>query len=57
MDGSRRPVDNYANCNWGRAPSQAIVTSSAKTSEQKRFYQKFIQVNNFFKNIYLLMSL
>lgn len=44
MDGTRRPIDSYRNCNWGRAPSQAIVTSSAKSAQQKRFYQKFIKV-------------
>uniref|UniRef100_A0A146M2V3 Melanotransferrin n=1 Tax=Lygus hesperus TaxID=30085 RepID=A0A146M2V3_LYGHE len=43
VDGSRRPVSEYENCNWGRVPSSAVVTSSAKTAKVRRMYQKFLQ--------------
>lgn len=44
VDGSRRPVDDYLHCNWGRAPSHALVTTSAKTGEERRLYQRFLKV-------------
>lgn len=42
-DGSRRPVNDYLNCNWGRVPTDALVISSAKQSEVKQAYQDFLQ--------------
>jgi hypothetical protein len=42
-DGSRRPVDDYLSCNWGRVPSDAIVTSSAVSFEDRRKYQLFLE--------------
>lgn len=42
-NGQRMPVTEYLNCNWGMVPSNAIVTSSARTIEQRKQYQKFLQ--------------
>ncbi|KAK6621973.1 hypothetical protein RUM44_001780 [Polyplax serrata] len=42
VDGTRRPIEQYLTCNWGRTPSQAIVTSSAKAFTKRRAIQKFI---------------
>ncbi|KAL0811384.1 hypothetical protein ABMA28_009793 [Loxostege sticticalis] len=41
-DGSRRPVTEWENCNWGRVPADAIVTSSAATPHQRKRYQNFL---------------
>jgi melanoma-associated antigen p97 len=40
-NGQRMPVSDYLQCNWGMVPSNAIVTSSARTFEQRKKYQKF----------------
>lgn len=42
-NGQRMPVTEYLQCNWGLVPSNAIVTSSARTIEERRQYQKFLQ--------------
>jgi melanoma-associated antigen p97 len=42
-NGQRMPVTEHLNCNWGIVPSNAIVTSSARTIEQRKQYQKFLQ--------------
>ncbi|KAK7603014.1 hypothetical protein V9T40_003013 [Parthenolecanium corni] len=42
-DGSRRPVGEYHNCNWGKVTSDAIVSSSAKSSDVRKKYQAFLQ--------------
>lgn len=42
-NGQRMPVTEYLNCNWGMVPSNAIVTSSARTIEQRKQYQKFLK--------------
>ncbi|XP_068083079.1 transferrin 2 isoform X2 [Anabrus simplex] len=42
-DGSRATIDGYRNCNWGSVPTHAIVTSSVKSPELRRMYQKFLQ--------------
>lgn len=42
-NGQRMPVTKYLDCNWGLVPSNAIVTSSARTPEQRRKYQKFLK--------------
>ncbi|KAK7866940.1 hypothetical protein R5R35_014716 [Gryllus longicercus] len=42
-DGRHASVDEYRNCNWGSVPSHAVVTSSAKTVDQRRLYQKFLK--------------
>jgi melanoma-associated antigen p97 len=42
-NGQRMPVSDYLQCNWGMVPSNAIVTSSARTPEQRRKYQKFLE--------------
>ncbi|KAK9501998.1 hypothetical protein O3M35_012612 [Rhynocoris fuscipes] len=43
LDGSRKSVDMFEQCNWGVVPSSAIVTSSAKTMKVRRLYQRFLQ--------------
>lgn len=42
LDGSRRPVTDWESCNWGRVPADAIVTSSAASSAQRKKYQRFM---------------
>lgn len=42
-NGQRMPVSDYLQCNWGMVPSNAIVTSSARTPTQRRQYQKFLE--------------
>lgn len=42
-NGQRMPVSDYLQCNWGMVPSNAIVTSSARTIEQRKRYIKFLQ--------------
>lgn len=42
-DGTRRPIDDYRACNWGSVPSDAIVTSSASTFENRQKLQKFLE--------------
>jgi Transferrin. len=46
-DGSRRPVDDYANCYWGTVPTHTLVTSSATTLQQRKNYQRFFRVSMF----------
>lgn len=41
-DGTRRPITEYLQCNWGLVPSHALVTSSARTAEERRRYQSFL---------------
>lgn len=41
-DGQRRPLNEYRQCNWGLVPSHALVTSSARSSEERRHYQRFL---------------
>lgn len=41
-DGSRRPISEYRQCNWGLVPSHALVTSSARSQEERKHYQQFI---------------
>ncbi|XP_041985577.1 melanotransferrin [Aricia agestis] len=41
-DGSRMPVTRYEECNWGRVPADAVVTSSAATVEQRKRYQRYL---------------
>lgn len=45
-NGQRMPVEDYLQCNWGMVPSNAIVTSSARTPEERRKYVKFLQEAN-----------
>ncbi|RZC33632.1 melanotransferrin, partial [Asbolus verrucosus] len=42
-DGSRRSVDDYLSCNWGKVPTDAIVTTSASSFEKRRKYQLFLE--------------
>lgn len=42
-DGSRRPIDDFRACNWGSVPTNAIVTSSATTIEDRVKLQKFLE--------------
>lgn len=41
-NGKRMGVDDYLQCNWGTVPTNAIVTSSARTIEQRKQYQRFL---------------
>lgn len=41
-DGLRRPLSEYRQCNWGLVPSHALVTSSARTSQERKHYQQFL---------------
>lgn len=45
MDGSRRPINEYQTCNWGMAPTDAIVTTSAKSSATRLMYQNWLHVS------------
>ncbi|KAK7015526.1 Ferric iron binding [Halocaridina rubra] len=42
-DGTHRPLTEYEQCNWGSIPSNAIVTTSAKSLEQRRNIQDFLK--------------
>jgi len=44
VDGSRRPINEFNNCNWGIVPTDAIVTTSAKSSTARSLYQRWLQV-------------
>lgn len=41
-DGLRRPLSEYRQCNWGLVPSHALVTSSARTADERKHYQQFL---------------
>ncbi|XP_015924816.1 transferrin 2 [Parasteatoda tepidariorum] len=43
-NGATANIDSYKTCNWGFVPAHAVVTSSAASPEQKRFYQKFLSM-------------
>lgn len=42
IDGQRLPLSEYRQCNWGLVPSHALVTSSARSSEERKRYQQFL---------------
>lgn len=42
LDGRRSPLSEYRSCSWGKVTSHAVVTSSARTSEERRQYQRFL---------------
>ncbi|XP_061389109.1 transferrin 2-like [Musca vetustissima] len=42
-DGRRVPVSEFRQCNWGLIPSDAVVTSSARTFLERKKYQKFLR--------------
>lgn len=42
-DGSRKPIDDHLNCNWGEIPSNAVVVSSATETEKRNLYQSFLE--------------
>lgn len=41
-DGTRKPLSEYRQCNWGLVPSHALVVSSARTTEERKRYQRFM---------------
>lgn len=43
LDGGRRPLADYQSCNWGRIPSHAVLTTSAKTEALRLKYQRFLK--------------
>nr|CAH0103781.1 unnamed protein product [Daphnia galeata] len=42
VDGTRRSVHEYRDCNWGQIPGDAVVTTSARGIEMRQKYQKFL---------------
>ncbi|XP_050694554.1 melanotransferrin-like [Eriocheir sinensis] len=42
-DGGHAPISDFRRCNWGVVPSNAIVTTSAKSKEQRRLLQEFLK--------------
>ncbi|RXG58964.1 Melanotransferrin [Armadillidium vulgare] len=44
LDGRHAPLSDYMTCNWGEVASNAIVTSSAKTQDEREALQKFLKV-------------
>jgi len=42
-NGERRNIEDWRSCYWGELPSHVVVTTSAKDSEVRLRYQKFIQ--------------
>ncbi|XP_055912472.1 melanotransferrin [Eupeodes corollae] len=42
-DGRRVPITEYMQCNWGLIPSDAVVTSSARTLKEREKYQHFLE--------------
>lgn len=43
QDGSRRPVDEYQSCYWDVVPTHTVVTTSAKSAELRKNYQRFLK--------------
>ncbi|CAL8115042.1 unnamed protein product [Orchesella dallaii] len=43
LEGSRRDVDDWKSCNWGRVPAHAVVTSSVKSPRLRLRYQRYLQ--------------
>ncbi|KAF0305802.1 Melanotransferrin [Amphibalanus amphitrite] len=43
LDGGRRPLADYQMCNWGRIPSHAVLTTSAKPHDLRIKYQRFLK--------------
>lgn len=42
-DGSRKSIDEFDACHWGKIPSNAIVVSSATGPSKRKLYQKFLE--------------
>lgn len=42
LDGSRANINEYHSCSWGRVPSHAVVTSSARSFDERREFQRFL---------------
>lgn len=57
MDGSRRPINDYQMCNWGMAPTDAIVTTSAKPSSTRLLYQNWLNVSIIFSSDFCILLL
>ncbi|XP_076068104.1 transferrin 2 isoform X2 [Oratosquilla oratoria] len=43
-DGTRAPLQNYEQCNFGTVPANAIMTTSAKSHEQRKKIQQFLKL-------------
>uniref|UniRef100_T1GTP7 Transferrin-like domain-containing protein n=1 Tax=Megaselia scalaris TaxID=36166 RepID=T1GTP7_MEGSC len=41
-DGRRVPITEYQQCNWGLVPTDALVTSSARTFKERKQFQRFL---------------
>jgi len=55
QDGSRRPVDEYQSCYWDVVPTHAIVTTSAKSAELRKNYQRFLRVSAYLRRLWLVI--
>lgn len=42
-NGQRMDVSEYLQCNWGIVPSNGLVVSSARTIEERKRYQRFLE--------------
>ncbi|XP_067646207.1 transferrin 2 [Eurosta solidaginis] len=42
-DGRRMPVSEYRQCHWGIIPSDAVVTSSARNTYERKKFQQFLR--------------
>ncbi|XP_043269095.1 melanotransferrin isoform X2 [Venturia canescens] len=42
-NGTRGRIDDFESCNWGKVPSRAIVTSSARDFQTLQLYSKFLE--------------
>ena len=43
LDGTRKTLREFRVCNWGTVPSSAIMTTSAKTVDQRKQLQNFVK--------------
>lgn len=41
-DGRRVPITEYQQCNWGLVPTDALVTSSARSFKERKQFQRFL---------------
>ncbi|XP_055843526.1 melanotransferrin [Episyrphus balteatus] len=42
-DGRRVPITEFMQCNWGLVPSDAIIASSARSFDERKKYQRFLE--------------
>lgn len=54
QDGSRRSVDEYKSCYWDVVPTHAVVTTSAKSAELRKNYQRFLKVSAYSHRLWIV---